>query len=127
MKSGLAEVEEYRKATDDAFFYNWGITIAKGFQVPFEPTHENMASLKLSKSMPDHELAANLRRAFSGIVAGNVKEDGVMAVKQHGPFKINGDADIMQALDNLLIKMAEQGRMKINGDYAPCYNIVQQS
>lgn len=126
MKSGLADVLEYRKSTNDAFFYNWGITIAKSFQQPFEPTHENMAALKISKSMPIHELAANLRRAFSGIVAGNVKEEGVMAVKKHGVFQINGDSEIMHAMDELLSKMASQGRMKIKGEYIPCYDIVKK-
>jgi predicted Rossmann-fold nucleotide-binding protein len=125
MKSGLADVLAYRKASNDAFFYNWGITIEKSFQLPFEPNHQNMASLEISKSMPIHELAANLRRAFSGIVAGNVKEDGVMAVKKHGVFQINGDADIMHAMDDLLTSMANQGRMKINGNYIPCYEIVK--
>lgn len=125
MKSGLADVLEYRKSTNDAFFYNWGITIAKSFQQPFEPTHENMAALKISKAMPIHELAANLRRAFSGIVAGNVKEEGVMAVKKHGVFQINGDDEIMHAMDKLLANMAAQGRMKINGKYTPCYEIVK--
>ena len=126
MKSGLADVLEYRKSTNDAFFYNWGITIAKSFQQPFEPTHENMAALKISKSMPIHELAANLRRAFSGIVAGNVKEEGVMAVKKHGVFQINGDSEIMHAMDELLSNMASQGRMKIKGEYIPCYDIVKK-
>lgn len=125
MKSGLADVLEYRKLTNDAFFYNWGITIAKSFQHPFEPTHENMASLEISRSIPLHELAANLRRAFSGIVAGNVKEEGVMAVKKHGVFQINGDPEIMHAMDDLLTSMSAQGRMKITGNYVPCYEIVK--
>ena len=125
MKSGLADVLEYRRSTNDAFFYNWGLTIAEGFQKPFEPTHENMARLQISKSMPVHELAANLRRAFSGIVAGNVKEDGVMAVRKYGRFQINGDIDIMSAMDNMLTNMANQGRMKISGTYDPCYDIVK--
>ena len=125
MKSGLADVLEYRRSTNDAFFYNWGLTIAEDFQKPFEPTHENMARLQISKSMPVHELAANLRRAFSGIVAGNVKEDGVMAVRKYGRFQINGDIDIMSAMDNMLTNMANQGRMKISGTYDPCYDIVK--
>jgi predicted Rossmann-fold nucleotide-binding protein len=125
IKSGLVDVLEYRKLTNDAFFYNWGITIAKSFQLPFEPTHKNMAALEISTSLPIHELAANLRRAFSGIVAGNVKEEGVMAVKKHGVFQINGDPEIMHAMDKLLEKMATQGRMKINGNYTPCYEIVK--
>ena len=47
-------------------------------------------------------LAADLRRAFSGIVAGNVKEDGMRRIEERGPFEIHGDADMMQALDALL-------------------------
>lgn len=125
MRSGLADVIEHRKSTDDAFFFNWGIKIAKSFQLPFDPSHENMAALEISKSMPIHELAANLRRAFSGIVAGNVKEYGVQAVKQFGPFQIKGDPDIMHAMDQLLTRMSDQGRMKINGQYIPCYEIVK--
>lgn len=125
MKIGLEQVLKYRQLTNDAFFYNWGITIEQGFQQPFKPSHENMGALTISKSMPIHELAANLRRAFSGIVAGNVKEEGVMAVKEHGPFQINGDAEIMHAMDDLLTKMSAQGRMKISGEYFPCYEIVK--
>jgi predicted Rossmann-fold nucleotide-binding protein len=125
MKSGLVDVIEYRRSTDDAFFFNWGIKIEKSFQLPFEPSHKNMASLEISKSMPIHELAANLRRAFSGIVAGNVKEYGVEAVSKHGPYQIKGDPDIMHAMDNLLTSMSAQGRMKIKGEYTPCYEIVK--
>ena len=76
--------------------------------------------------MPIHDLAANLRRAFSGIVAGNVKEEGVMAVKKYGVFQINGDSDIMHAMDKLLSNMSAQGRMKIKGEYIPCYEIVKK-
>ena len=71
-----------------------------------------------------HELAADLRRAFSGIVAGNVKEDGMRRIEAFGPFQINGDADIMQALDALLRAFVEQRRMKIAGDYKPCYRVA---
>ena len=41
------------------------------------PTHEAMAALDLHHGRTPHALAADLRRAFSGIVAGNVKEDGM--------------------------------------------------
>jgi hypothetical protein len=46
-------------------------------------------------------------------------------VKKHGVFQINGDHEIMHAMDELLTRMAAQGRMKINGDYIPCYEIVK--
>ena len=65
-----------------------------------------------------------MRRAFSGIVAGNVKEDGIRRVEEFGPFEIHGDVDIMQALDALLRAFVQQHRMKIAGDYRPCYRVV---
>ena len=78
-------------------------------QQPFKPTHANMASLKLDRDQDTHVLAAELRRAFSGIVAGNVKEEGMRRIEQFGPFEIHGDADMMQALDALLRAFVEQG------------------
>jgi hypothetical protein len=66
-----------------------------------------------------------LRRAFSGIVAGNVKEDGMRAIEQSGPFEIHGDRAIMQALDALLASFVAQQRMKLPGSrYVPCYRVL---
>jgi pyrimidine/purine-5'-nucleotide nucleosidase len=85
-----------------------------------------MAALDLRRDQPAHLLAAHLRRAFSGIVAGNVKADGIRAVEQHGPFEIRGDAAIMEQLDGLLASFAAQRRMKLPGsDYVPCYRVVR--
>ena len=57
-------------------------------------------------------------------MAGNVKEDGMRRIEAHGPFEIHGDADIMQALDALLREFVQQRRMKISGEYRPCYKVV---
>ena len=124
MKAGIHEVETFRREHNDAFFYNWALTIQDEFQHPFDPTHEAMQSLALNHTLPSHELAANLRRAFSGIVAGNVKADGVSRVREHGPYQITGDRDILEGMDRLLRAMVEHGRMKIKGNYKPCYEIV---
>ncbi|MDX1605754.1 MAG: DUF3412 domain-containing protein, partial [Candidatus Competibacterales bacterium] len=71
-----------------------------------------------------HRLAADLRRAFSGIVAGNIKPEGVRAIDRHGPFELRGETDIMQALDELLTAFVEQRRMKLPGtEYVPCYRL----
>jgi hypothetical protein len=71
-------------------------------------------------------LAAYLRRAFSGIVAGNVKEGGIRAIEKRGPFKIDGDKEIMQLMDKLLQSFVRQQRMKLPGTaYQPCYEIVR--
>jgi predicted Rossmann-fold nucleotide-binding protein len=124
MTAGIRKVREYRIAQKDSFFFNWSIEIPQDFQQPFIPTHEAMAALDLHHGRKPHELAADLRRAFSGIVAGNVKEEGMRRIEERGPFEIHGDADIMHSLDALLCAFVEQRRMKIAGEYRPCYRVV---
>jgi len=124
VRKGIERVRIHRLDNKDAFFFNWALTIEREFQVPFQPTHEAMASLNLHRGQPAHRLAADLRRAFSGIVAGNVKEEGMRAIEEKGPFDINGDRDIMQALDALLASFVAQQRMKLPGShYVPCYRV----
>jgi predicted Rossmann-fold nucleotide-binding protein len=125
MKEGIARVAEYRKQRNDAYFFNWGLTIDPIFQLPFDPTHEAMSALNLRHNQPQHELAANLRRAFSGIVSGNVKESGILRVQEHGPYQLRGDKDILDGMDILLSAMVKSGRMRMSGDYTPCYEIIQ--
>lgn len=126
MTDGMKQVKDYRKKVGDAFYFNWRLKIDAEFQQEFKPTHENMRNLKLHKNQPNHLLAANLRRAFSGIVAGNVKDEGIRAIEQHGHFEIQGDADIMQRMDTLLTSFVEQTRMKLPGEaYQPCYRIIK--
>jgi len=96
------------------------------FQKPFEPTHENMRGLELHKNQEAHLLAANLRRAFSGVVAGNVKNQGIRAIEKYGNFEISGDAAIMESMDALLSAFVVQNRMKLPGKaYVPCYRIIK--
>ncbi|WP_210396190.1 nucleotide 5'-monophosphate nucleosidase PpnN [Motiliproteus sediminis] len=125
MRQGMADVTDYRKATGESFHFNWPLHIDyELFQQPFEPTHANMAKLDLHRDQPNFELAANLRRGLSGIVAGNVKESGIQAIEAHGPFELSGDAALMRALDRLLCSFVEQRRMKLNhANYKPCYRI----
>lgn len=126
MQNGIKEVREYRKSRSDAYYFNWGLKIDHEFQRPFAPTHENMRSLSLHKNQPVHLLAAQLRRAFSGVVAGNVKEEGIRAVEKHGLFEIHGDKDIMGPMDALLASFVAQHRMKLAGKhYTPCYRVIQ--
>ncbi|MNO87063.1 LOG family protein YgdH [compost metagenome] len=126
MAQGLKEVKQFRRERNDAFHFNWLLNIDEHFQRPFDPTHENMASLQLSTALPPHELAANLRRAFSGIVAGNVKEKGVRLIEEYGPYEIHGDTRVMKPLDQLLQAFVKQHRMKLPGGaaYKPCYRVV---
>ena len=124
MRAGFEDVRKYRRRGKDAFYFNWLMKIEERFQKPFDPTHRNMASLNLSKDQPTHALAADLRRAFSGIVAGNVKENGIKAIERHGPFELTGEAEIMGPLDELLKAFVAQRRMKIaGGEYEPVYRL----
>jgi hypothetical protein len=126
MKEGLDEVRKHRIANNDAFYFNWLLKIEESFQIPFLPTHENMAGLVIDRKLPNHELAANLRRAFSGIVAGNVKPMGLENIRKHGNFEITGEKEIMDSLDELLTGFIRDNRMKIPGGsgYKPCYRVI---
>jgi hypothetical protein len=84
-----------------------------------------MRALELHRDQPPHLLAANLRRAFSGIVTGNVKEQGIKAIERYGPYELSGDRQVMNLLDELLKAFVAQLRMKLPGTvYRPCYRLV---
>ena len=125
MASGVQEVKNYRKGYGDAYTFNWMLHIEPEFQQTFTPDHAAMRNLNLHRDQPAYKLAADLRRAFSGIVAGNVKEEGIRAVEEHGLFEIQGEAIIMRPLDLLLKRFVQQNRMKLPGTtYNPCYKIL---
>jgi predicted Rossmann-fold nucleotide-binding protein len=128
LANGIEHVRTFRKTNRDAYYFNWLLKIDHEFQRPFIPTHENMRNLNLQKKQPIHLLAANLRRAFSGIVAGNVKDHGIRSIEQHGKFEIHGDQKIMKLMDSLLSSFVIQQRMKLPGKkYNPCYRIIAEA
>ncbi len=125
IKAGIKKVRAFRKEKQDAYYFNWLLTIEQEFQRPFHPSHANMRNLNLKKDQPRHQLAANLRRAFSGVVAGNVKDEGIRSIEKYGSFEIQGDAAIMAPMDELLSSFVAQRRMKLSGrKYTPCYRII---
>jgi predicted Rossmann-fold nucleotide-binding protein len=125
MVEGLDEVREWRRRSSDSYNYNWLLKVPRDMQMPFHVTHENMRRLELTRRQPVHQLAANLRRAFSGIVAGNIKDYGIRAIEEHGPFELHGDVDVVKPLDELLAAFVGQKRMKLAGrDYQPCYRLI---
>lgn len=124
--AGIKQVREFRKHADDAYYFNWLLRIASEFQQPFIPTHENMRNVALHKNQERYALASQLRRIFSGVVAGNVKDDGIRAIEEHGLFEIKGEKGIMDPVDKLLSSFVSQQRMKLPGKtYKPCYRIVK--
>ncbi|MGH8154267.1 MAG: nucleotide 5'-monophosphate nucleosidase PpnN [Rhodanobacteraceae bacterium] len=125
MQEGIETVRNHRVEQHDAFFFNWELNIDLQFQQPFRPDHAVMAALNLHRDQPPHALAADMRRAFSGIVSGNVKDEGMAQIEKHGPYEIRGDRAFMHALDALLQSFVAQQRMKLPGSrYVPCYRIV---
>jgi pyrimidine/purine-5'-nucleotide nucleosidase len=126
LASAIGEVLRYRDDFDDAPYFNWRLQVGADYQVPFPADHAAMAELVLSRDLPPATLASNLRRAFSGIVAGNVKESGIAAVERDGPFRLRGEALVVEALDALLASFIADGRMRLPGrEYRPCYELVR--
>ena len=124
IKQQQDSVKDYRRQTGDAYDFNWSLKIASQFQSPFIPDHKSMAALNLHFEQPKTELAAALRQAFSGIVAGNVKSESVALIKENGPFQLNGEPKLMKMMDALLESFVAQQRMKLPGSkYVPCYQI----
>jgi len=124
MNASLDDVLAFRNEHGDAYYFNWRLKIADDFQYPFVATHASMRDLEIGENLAKHELAANLRRVFSGIVSGNVREDTAATIEREGPFEIDGSRRIMNLLDELLSSFIAQHRMKISrGDYDPCYVI----
>jgi hypothetical protein len=125
MVSTMEQARDFRRNSSDSYNYNWLLKVPGPFQHPFEVSHESMRALRLYRDQPAHELAADLRRAFSGIVTGNVKENGVRAIEKLGPYELTGDASVMKLLDELLTAFVAQKRMKLPGSaYRPCYRLV---
>jgi predicted Rossmann-fold nucleotide-binding protein len=126
LQAGIKEVRQFRKVRDDAYYFNWLLTVDAEFQKPFVPSHANMSNLELHTHQERHLLAANLRRLFSGVVAGNVKDEGIRAIEEFGHFEIRGEPSIMEPMDALLTSFVAQNRMKLPGKtYTPCYRIVK--
>jgi hypothetical protein len=121
-KSHVINQRKHRMKTGAAYGFNWELFIPSELQAPFSPTHENMAALELNKEISAYQLASNLRMAFSGIVAGNVKAFGVEQIRKHGPYQMQGSAEIMAELEQLLESFVAQKRMKLDYEnYTPCW------
>ncbi|MEM8561327.1 MAG: nucleotide 5'-monophosphate nucleosidase PpnN [Pseudomonadota bacterium] len=122
LKKKIKKVRSFRLDQQESFSFNWGLQIPPELQTPFQPTHENMAALALHRKQPLHTLTAELRRAFSGIVAGNIKDFGIRAIQENGPFQLKGDHDLVENLGELLSAFVDQGRMKLDPqNYQPCF------
>jgi hypothetical protein len=124
MNRGLLVVKAAREKSGDSYYFNRRLHIPPVFQEHFAPTHESVSRIAVEPEGETHEFAAALRQLFSAVVWGNVKPAGVAAIDEHGPLKIRGEQRIMTAVDDLLRTFVEQGRMRLQGEYTPVYEIV---
>ncbi|MCY4264156.1 MAG: nucleotide 5'-monophosphate nucleosidase PpnN [Gammaproteobacteria bacterium] len=121
-KHHVIQCRKQRMKSKAAYSFNWELYIPAELQEPFQPTHENMAAIKLHTDQPAFDLASNLRKAFSGIVSGNVKPFGIEQIRQQGPYLMTGEKKIMQLLQGLLDSFVTQRRMKLNYEsYEACW------
>lgn len=125
MKKAMNDVKTQRQQMSDSYGFNWSLKIDPRFQQPFEPTHENMSNLALHFEQSKMDLVANLRQAFSGIVAGNIKPKAQDDIANLGKFKLKGDRTLMEKVDKVLQDFIQQHRMKLSTGkaYEPCYEI----
>src|SRR3546814_19672557 len=98
MAADIRRVREYRLDEKDSFYFNWSLQVPLEFQQPFQPTHEAMAALDLPHGRKPHALSADLRRAFSGIVASNAKQVCMRRIEDHGPVTTHGDPKLKAPL-----------------------------
>lgn len=121
----IRKVQGQRRTSGDAYYFNWLLKVPIESQMPFHVTHESVAALRLRRDMSRHELAVNLRRAFSAIVTGNVKDHGIRMIREHGPFVLHGDREIIEVLEKVLGEFVAQGRMKLPGArYQSCFRLA---
>ena len=123
-KAGVQATYRFRRKAQESYGFHWQLHIPPTLQKIFHPTHENMAGLELYSGMAPGELSVNLRAAFSGIVAGNVKPFGMEAVAANGPYRLHADAAMGELLNELLQGFVAQRRMSLGKEYRPCFEIV---
>ena len=88
MVRAFEAVREFRRARSDSYNFNWLLHVPHELAAAVRGharVHARAATC--DREQPVHELAADLRRAFSGIVTGNVKEQGIAAIERHGPVR----------------------------------------
>jgi predicted Rossmann-fold nucleotide-binding protein len=128
IRKNIEEVHARRRRSQQAYYFNWELQISPDLQEQFIPTHDKMAALQLRAGAPEHRLASELRCAFSGLVAGNVKAFGIEQVRTHGPYKLSGDRKLLSSMDRLLQMLVREQRMKLGEgerDYQPCYQLIE--
>ena len=123
----IIQAKKLRAAMGNSNLWYRSLYFPEEVQHPFMPTHEAVQDINLQKGQEPYLLAAQMRRLFSAIVYGNVTDDGTKMIRERGPFIFKGDTELVGALDSLLRRFVAEGRMKIEGDYVPCYELKKEA
>ena len=126
MMERVEKAQKCRDANEDTPLWYRSLHFPSDIQQPFYPTHENVGKLRLHRDQEPYQVAAQLRRLFSAVVYGNVTDTGIHLIEKQGPFTFEGDETIIQPLDEMLRRFTQENRMKVRGDYVPCYALRKQ-
>lgn len=121
------EARPSRREHEDTELWNRSLHLPSDVQHPFVPTHESVAQIEISRDQPPARLCAELRKLFSAIVHGNVTADGARRIQEHGPFEFRGEPILMAEVDTLLRRFVAEKRMKLKGEYQPCYRMIPKT
>lgn len=125
MMEQVKNARKCRREHDDTDLWYGSLHIPEEVQQPFSPTHEAVSQLQITRDQPPALLCAQLRRLFSAVVHGNVTDDGARRIRENGPYEFRGDPMIMTEVDALLARFVAEGRMKLEGEYKPCYRVIR--
>ena len=125
MMEHVKNARQCRREHEDTDLWYGSLHIPEEVQQPFNPTHEAVAQLEITRDQPPARLCAQLRRLFSAVVHGNVTDDGARRIREFGPYEFRGDPMIMAEVDALLARFVAEGRMKLEGEYKPCYRVIR--
>ena len=110
--ASVARTLAARDRCNDAAYFNWSLHLEPAWQAPFQATHASMRGLALNHHLPPAERAFALRKLFTGLVSGNVREEGIAAIEAQGPFTLTPAPEMQRALASLLDLLEHQGRMR---------------
>lgn len=126
MMERIEKAQKCRDANEDSKLWYGSLHFPHDIQKPFHPTHDNVAKLRLHRDQEPYQVAAQLRRLFSAVVYGNVTDTGIHLIEEKGPFAFEGDESMIQALDVMFRRIIQENRMKLKGEYVPCYDLKKK-
>ncbi|WP_027722996.1 PpnN family nucleotide 5'-monophosphate nucleosidase [Maridesulfovibrio zosterae] len=105
------------------FLWNDDLVFDHRIQKPFAVTFESMEALDLSRNQEPFSLLINLRRFFSAVVHLSVKDPDMLDSWGDDRPLIKGDKKIVQATDQFVQKLAQQGRIHPSKNKTASYRI----